>query len=90
MMKQEGPPEGGAREKTEEGAAGKAAAKIVREWLRDVGFQEDPVGENSERIKIIGPGYEGDCTAPYVDVRIYVPQIDIDLELDETREEGAL
>lgn len=55
-----------------------AAVDVVRAWLNDADFHEDA---GPGRIKILGPGYDSESRDRYVDVHIYVPQVDIDEEI---------
>lgn len=66
-----------------------AAVAVVRAWLEDDDFHEDPTGESPDRIEIRGPGYDGVSREHYVDVRIYVPQIDIESEIEGESAETA-
>ncbi len=59
-----------------------ASVSVVRAWLADDDFHEDPTGESPDRIEILGPGYDGVSREHYVDVRVYVPQIDIESEIE--------
>jgi hypothetical protein len=61
---------------------GKASVSVVRAWLADDDFHEDPTGESPDRIEILGPGYDGVSREHYVDVRVYVPQIDVESEIE--------
>ena len=63
-----------------------ASVAVVRAWLADDDFHEDPTGESPDRIEILGSGYDGVSREHYVDVRVYVPQIDIESEI---KGEGA-
>jgi hypothetical protein len=64
-----------AREKPSENDA---AVAIARSWLTEGGFHEDPSSEDPARIEIKHPGWDGKSQEHYVDVRIYVPAIDIE------------
>jgi len=55
-----------------------AAVAIARKWLADGGFHEDPSSDDPARIEIKHPGWDGKSQEHYVDVRIYVPAIDIE------------
>jgi hypothetical protein len=57
------------------------AVSLVRAWLSDSDFREDPTGEDPERIQILGPGYEGVSQEHYVDVRVYVADATIQTEI---------
>ena len=57
---------------------GEAAVAIARAWLGDVGFHEDPTDKDPQRIEIQGSGWEGRTHEHYVDVRVYIPAIDIE------------
>ena len=69
---------------------GEAAVTIVRAWLSDSDFREDPTGKDPERIQIIGSGriqiigsgYEGVRQEHYVDVRVYVEEATIQAEIE--------
>lgn len=64
-----------------------AAVAIARAWLAKAGFHEDPDGESPERVEIgfsdVGPDGER-----YVNVRVYVPALDIDHVVDGTHPDG--
>lgn len=63
-------------------AMGEAAVTLVRAWLSDSNFREDPTGKDPERIQIIGSGYEGVSQEHYVDVRVYVAETTIQAEIE--------
>lgn len=60
-----------------------AAVKVARAWLADAGFHEDPAGTSPERIEITNRGYAAGSREHYVTVRLYVPQIDIESQINE-------
>lgn len=74
-----------SREKPSETAAAEA---IARAWLANAGFHEDPTGDDPTRIEIQGPGWDGKTHEHYVDVRVYVPALDIDHVVDGTHVDG--
>jgi hypothetical protein len=63
---------------------GEAATAIARAWLAEVGFHEDPTGKDPNRIEIQCSGWEGRTHEHYVDVRVYIPAIDIEGVIDGT------
>jgi len=65
-----------------------AAEAIARAWLAKAGFHEDPTGDDPTRVEIQGPGWDGRSQEHYVDVRIYVPALDIDHVVDGTHVDG--
>ena len=74
-------PEPSASEQSE------AAATVVRAWLADAYFREDPHLKDPERVEILGPCWDGVQRQHYVDVRIYVPQVDVDAQVAGAHEE---
>jgi len=64
-----------------------AAAAIARAWLAKAGFHEDPAGESPERVEI-GFSDIGADGQRYVNVRVYVPALDIDHVVDGTHPDG--
>ena len=60
-----------------------AARAIARSWLAKAGFYEDPAGESPERVEI-GFSDVGADGGRYVNVRVYVPALDIDRVVDGT------
>lgn len=64
-----------------------AAVAIARMWLARAGFHEDPSGESPERVEI-GFSDVGTDGERYVNVRLYVPALDIEHVLDGTHPEG--
>ena len=64
-----------------------AAAAIARAWLVKAGFHEDPEGESPERVEI-GFSDVGAGGQRYVNVRVYVPALDIDHVVDGTHPDG--
>lgn len=64
-----------------------AAAAVARAWLAKAGFHEDPDKESPERIEIgfSDVGADGDR---YVNVRVYIPALDIDHVVDGTHPDG--
>jgi len=69
-----------------ETTAADAATAIARAWLAKAGFHEDPTGGSPERIKIKDAGW--DDGEHYVDVRVYVPALDIEHVVDGTHPDG--
>lgn len=69
-----------------ETTAAAAATAIARDWLGKAGFHEDPTGGSPERIEIKGAGW--DDGEHYVDIRVYVPALDIDHVVDGTHPDG--
>ena len=69
-------------------AESEAAVAVARAWLAKAGFHEDPDGESPERIEIKGPGWDGKSQEHYVDVRVYVPPLDIDHVVEGTHPDG--
>ena len=68
-----------ARSKTrDKPSENEAAVAIARSWLTEGGFHEDSSSEDPARIEIKNPGWDGKSQEHYVDVRIYVPAIDIE------------
>ena len=67
-----------------------AAVAIAKRWLADAGFHEDPSREDPARVEIQGPGWDGKRKEHYVDVRVYVPAIDIDHVVDGTHPDVTL
>lgn len=67
---------------------GEAATAIARAWLAKVGFHEDPDGQSAERIEIRGPGWDGESQEHYVDVRVYIPALDVEHVVDGTHPDG--
>lgn len=65
-----------------------AAIAIVRTWLGKAGFHEDPAGTDPARIEIQSPGWEGRTHEHYVDVRVYIPALDIEHVVDGTHPDG--
>lgn len=65
-----------------------AAVAVARAWLAKAGFHEDPSGESAERIEIRGPGWDGESCEHYVDVRVYVPALDVEHVVDGTHPDG--
>ena len=65
-----------------------AATAVARAWLAKAGFHEDPDGESPERVEIKGPGWDGESQEHYVDVRVYVPALDIDHVVEGTHPDG--
>lgn len=65
-----------------------AAVAVAQAWLSKAGFHEDPAGDDPARIEIQGPGWEGRSHEHYVDVRIYVPALDIEHVVDGTHPDG--
>lgn len=65
-----------------------AATAVARAWLTKAGFHEDPSGQSPERIEIQGPGWEGRSHEHYVDVRIYIPNLDVEHVVDGTHPDG--
>lgn len=65
-----------------------AVVALARAWLGKAGFHEDPSGASPERIEIQGPGWEGRSQEHYVDVRIYIPNLDIEHVVDGTHPDG--
>lgn len=74
-----------AREKPSESDA---VVAIARTWLGKAGFHEDPDGTSPERIEIQGPGWEGQSHEHYVDVRVYIPRLDVEHVVDGTHPDG--
>lgn len=64
-----------------------AAVAIARAWLVKAGFHEDPSGESPERVKI-GFSDVGANGERYVNVRVYVPALDVDHVVDGTHPDG--
>lgn len=64
-----------------------AALAVVRAWLTDANFHENVDAIGIRAVGIIGSGYDGVSQEHYVDVRVYVPQIDIESEIKRTFEE---
>jgi hypothetical protein len=69
-----------------ETAASEAATAIARAWLAKAGFHEDPTRDSPERIEIKDAGW--DDGEHYVDVRVYVPALDIEHVVDGTHPDG--
>jgi hypothetical protein len=67
---------------------GEAAVAIARAWLDKAGFHEDPAHESPERLEVQGSGWEGRSHEHYVDVRFYIPAIDIEHVVDGTHPDG--
>jgi hypothetical protein len=64
-----------------------AAVAVARAWLAKAGFHEDPDGENPERVEF-GFSDVGSDRERYVNVRVYVPTLDIEHVLDGTHPDG--
>ena len=77
-----------ARPPSEKPDETEAAVAIARAWLVKAGFHEDPAGDDPARIEIQCPGWEGRSHEHYVDVRVYVPALDIDHVVDGTHPDG--
>jgi hypothetical protein len=69
-----------------ETTAAAAATAIARAWLAKAGFHEDPTKDSPERIEIKDAGW--DDGEHYVDVRVYVPALDIEHVVDGTHPDG--
>ena len=65
-----------------------AAVAIARAWLAKAGFHEDPAGEDPARIEIQGPGWDGRNQEHYVDVRVYIPNLDVEHVVEGTHPDG--
>jgi hypothetical protein len=65
-----------------------AVVALARAWLGKAGFHEDPSGASPERIEIQGPGWEGRSQEHYVDVRVYIPNLDVEHVVDGTHPNG--
>jgi len=68
---------------------GDAALAIARAWLSKAGFHEDPDRESPERVAFQGPGWDGRTGEHYVDVRFYIPAIDVERVVDGTHPDGV-
>ena len=64
-----------------------AAVAIARVWLAKACFYEDLRRENPERVEI-GFSDVGTNGERYVNVRVYVPALDIEHVIDGTHPEG--
>lgn len=64
-----------------------AARAIVRAWLVAAGFHEDPDNESPERVEL-GLSDVGAKRERFVNVRVYVPALDIDHVIDGTHPDG--
>lgn len=64
-----------------------AAKAIARAWLAKAGFHEDAYGDAPDRIEI-GLSDVGSEGERYVNVRLYIPQLDIDHVVDDTHPQG--
>lgn len=64
-----------------------AAVAVARAWLAKGGFHEDPTGDDPARVKI-GFSDVGADGERYVNVRVYVPALDIDHVVDDTHPDG--
>jgi hypothetical protein len=64
-----------------------AAVAIARAWLAKAGFHEDPDSESAERIEF-GFSDVGSDGERYVNVRVYIPALDIDHVVDGTHLDG--
>lgn len=64
-----------------------AAVAIARAWLTKAGFHEDPEGESPERIAIGFSDVDADGDR-YVNVRIYIPALDVDHVVNSTHPDG--
>lgn len=73
------------REKPDESAA---VIAVARAWLTKGGFHEDPERESPERVEIQGPGWDGQSQEHYVDVRVFIPSLDVEHVIDGTHPDG--
>lgn len=64
-----------------------AAVAIARAWLAKVGFHEDLRRKSPERVEI-GFSDVGTNGERYVNVRVYVPALDIEHVVDGTHPDG--
>ncbi|HSX23010.1 MAG TPA: hypothetical protein VLE97_09575 [Gaiellaceae bacterium] len=64
-----------------------AATAIARAWLAKAGFHEDPDHESPERVEF-GLSDIGADGERYVNVRVYIPALDIDHVMDGTHPDG--
>lgn len=64
-----------------------AAVAIARAWLAKAGFHEDLRRESPERVEI-GFSDVGADGERYVNVRLYVPALDVEHVVDGTHPEG--
>ena len=64
-----------------------AALAVVRAWLAAAGFHEDPDSEDPGRIEL-GLSDIGAKRERFVNVRFYVPALDIDHVIDGTHPDG--
>ena len=67
-----------------------AAIAIAKSWLADAGFHEDPNSEDPARVEIQRPGWDGKRKEHYVNVRIYIPALDIDHVIKGTHPDVTL
>jgi hypothetical protein len=64
-----------------------AAVAIARAWLAKAGFHEDPDRESPERVEIGFSDVDSNGDR-YVNVRVYVPRLDIDCVIDGDHIDG--
>lgn len=64
-----------------------AARAVVRAWLAAAGFHEDPDSEDPGRIEL-GLSDVGAKRERYVNVRFFVPGLDVDHVVDGTHPDG--
>ena len=77
----------GTIKRTKKTTETEAAVAITRAWLAKASFHEDPAGASPERVEI-GFSDVGADGQRYVNVRVYVPALDIDHVVDGTHPDG--